>query len=42
MALSADIRAAADSGTRMLFIPADFDLRRPVVLGEDLRCLDAL
>lgn len=42
MALSDEVRAAAASGTRMLFIPADFDLRRPVVLNEDLAELDAL
>ena len=42
MALAHDIREAAKTGTRMLFIPADFDLRRPVVLGEDLGALDAL
>jgi 2,5-dihydroxypyridine 5,6-dioxygenase len=42
MALSADVRSAAASGSRMLFIPADFDLRRPVVLGEDLGELDRL
>lgn len=42
MALSDEVRAAAGSGTRMLFIPADFDLRRPVVLGEDLTELDSL
>lgn len=42
MALSADVRSAAAAGSRMLFIPADFDLRRPVVLGEDLGELDRL
>jgi hypothetical protein len=33
--LSQSIRRARDLGTRMLFIPADYDLGRPLVLEED-------
>jgi 2,5-dihydroxypyridine 5,6-dioxygenase len=36
LALTDDVRAAAATGTRMLFVPADLDLRRPFVLEEDL------
>jgi len=42
MALSDEVRAAPASGTRMLFIPADFDLRRPLVLNENLAELETL
>jgi len=42
VALSDDVRSAAAAGTRMLFIPADLDLRWPVVLHEDLGALERL
>lgn len=42
IALSEAARSAAARGTRMLFIPADFDLRRPMVLDEDLGALAVL
>lgn len=42
LAVSPAVRNAAAAGTRMLFVPSDFDLRRPVVLEEDLAELDAV
>lgn len=42
IALSDAVRSAASNGTRMLFVPADFDLRRPLVLNEDLFELSTL
>ena len=40
--LSEVVARARQTGTRMLFVPGDFDLSRPLVLDEDLDAMSAL
>jgi leucyl aminopeptidase (aminopeptidase T) len=41
-ALAESVQELTKHGTRLLFVPADLDMRRPFVLAEDLRALGEL